>query len=87
MHVDGVMKTKPRPVDEAKQGHVSFFNDGDCKHRQTVRINPALNLLDAPPPCQITASDPAQWALHVVNTAFLRVCFYGSVIQDLMPHK
>ena len=49
MHVDGVMKTKPRPVDEAKQGHVSFFNDGDCEHRQTVRINPALNLLDAPP--------------------------------------
>ena len=48
MHVDGAMKTKPRPVDEAKQGHVSFFNGGDCEHRQTVRINPALNLLDAP---------------------------------------
>ena len=46
MHVDGAMKTKPRPVDEAKQGHVSFFNDGDCEHGQTVRIIPALNLLD-----------------------------------------
>ena len=85
MHVDGAMKTKSRPVDEAKQAHVSFSNGGDCEHRQTVRINSALNLLDALR--QITASDPAQWALHVVNTAFLRVCLCGAVIQDLMPHK
>ena len=33
MHVDGAMQTKPRPVDEAKQGRVSFFNDGDCEYR------------------------------------------------------